>query len=251
MKGSRKMQHPCTRLQRCCTVIMNSKKANANRIEQWQVTTFRKLQQFIEDNPSRAKESHTQLKIVAKNVGHVSLFDVRKEPTPRKESKQKLQFSPASLNNEFDENQEFDADSPNADTKDMLDLFYQDDNAEAVERQDCEPEEKNSLPELANRDGESSTGSSIDLLADQEELDGDSSEDTEGAKFVIQLDKTQNSLDDISAKDLTNGTMWLKGATQMEPGSQETEQDRTKNDKADESLEETVKKAEQRLDTEA
>jgi hypothetical protein len=88
------------------------------------------------------------------------------------------------------------------------------------------------------------------MLADQEELDGDSSEDADGAKFFIQLDKTQNSLDDISAKDLTNGTMWLKGATQMEPGSQETEQDRTKNDKADESLEETVKKAEQRLDTE-
>jgi hypothetical protein len=151
------------------------------------------------------------LKIVAKNIGHASLFDVRKEPTPRKESKQKPQFSPASLNDEFDDNQEFDADSPDADAKDMPDLFHQDDNAEAVEPQDNEPEEENSLPELANGDGESSTGSSIDLLADQEELDGDSSEDTDGAKFVIQLDKTQNSLDDISAEDPTNGTMWLKG----------------------------------------
>jgi hypothetical protein len=232
-------------------IIMNGKKANANRIEQWQATTFQKLQKFIEDNPSRAKESHTHLKIVAKNVGHASLFDVRKEPTPRKESKQKPQFSPTSLNDEFDENQEFDVESPDADAKDMPNLFYQDDNAEIVEPQDNEPEEENSLPELDNRDGESSTGSSINLLADQKELDGDSSEDTEGAKFVIQLDKTQNSFDDIRAENPTNGTMWLKGATQMaEPGSQETEQDRTKNDKADESLEETVKKAEQRLDTE-
>jgi hypothetical protein len=191
---------------------------------------------------SRAKESYTHLKIVAKNVGHASLFDVRKETTPRKESKQKPQFSPTSLNDEFDENQEFDVDSPDEDTtKDMPDLFYQDDKAEIVKPQDNKPEEeKHSLPELDNREGESSTGSSIDLLADQKELDGESSEDTEGAKFIIRLDKTQNLLDDISAENPTNGTMWLKGgATQMaEPGSLE----RTKNDKADESLEETVKK---------
>jgi hypothetical protein len=223
-------------------IIRNGTKANTNRIEQWQVTTFRKLQQFIEDSPSKAKESYTRLKIVAKNIGHASLFDVRREPTPRKESEQKPQFSPTSLNDEFDENQEFDVDSPNVDTEDMPDLFYQD--ADAVEPQENEPDEEKSMPELANRDGENSTGSSIDLLADQEGLDDDSSEDTAGATFVLQLDR----LDDISAKDTTtDGKMWSPGATQMEPRSQETEHDRTKND---ENLEETVKKAEQRLDTE-
>jgi hypothetical protein len=141
-------------------IIMNGKKANTNRIEKWQVTTFHKLQQYIEDNPSRAKESYTQLKIVAKNIGHASLFDARKEPTPRKESKQKPQFSPASLNDEFDENQEFDVvDSPKAEDKnnqDMPDLFHPDDNEEE-EPKNNEPEEENSLPELVQRDGESST----------------------------------------------------------------------------------------------
>jgi hypothetical protein len=101
-----------------------------------------------------------------------------------------MQFSPVSsnLNEEFEENQkerEFDVES-DENNEEMPDLHCRDDDSKESKKDEMDEEE---------------TTGSVDLLPDQDELEDDQSEekleDTEGAKFTLQLEQTQHSLDDV------------------------------------------------------
>jgi hypothetical protein len=126
-----------------------------------------------------------------------------------------MQFSPVSsnLNEEFEENQkerEFDVES-DENNEEMPDLHCRDDDSKESKKDELEKEEfekKENHPEavildlsaMEEMDEEETTGS-VDLLPDQDELEDDQSEekleDTEGAKFTLQLEQTQHSLDDV------------------------------------------------------
>ena len=113
------------------------------------------------------------------------VFETKKHLTPRKESSNRATdntwFSPASLKAVFEkEETEFGLD---LDTSDMPDLEILEDNIDG----------DNSIPKLlAWQKDDSSSGSSINLLVDQKDLEDkdDVSDATEGAKFIIELKQT-------------------------------------------------------------
>ena len=72
------------------TIFMKDKQANGTEIKQWQVTKFHALRDKItrtDHAKIKGRESYFRLKTIAKNIGHATLFDSKKEPTPRKEPK--------------------------------------------------------------------------------------------------------------------------------------------------------------------
>jgi hypothetical protein len=100
------------------------------RLEQWQVTNFRKLKAKIDNtDPADLKVCDIcfKLRTLARSIGQGALFDPKKVPTPQKGSKPKhmpSQFSPVSLDEEFEENQdkEFDMESLESNEDPMPDL---------------------------------------------------------------------------------------------------------------------------------
>ena len=221
------------------SAIQNTK----NKFPQWQITKFRSIQKKMADTHPlrlRMKENHEKLKELAIAMGQTEILEPRKEPTPQKDPKQNpTQPSPTSLTAEFNKNQEeteFDLESDQLDTTDMPDLYYRTEEDDELEK--GKSDEDTSMPGLTKGQDESSTGSSIDLLGDQEDYEYDSEDETEmteGAKFIINLTQTQNSLDNLeeieaNGKATTDGTIF----TQMETGSQMTDQDKDGIDETEE-----------------
>ena len=93
------------------------------------------------------------------------------------------------------------------DVSDMPELETRHNQSKAEDSDD-----EKSIPELLTRPHDnSSSGSLIDLLADQKDSEDDNSkitgggnfsEDTEGAKFIIHLEQTQTSLDNIDEDNM-------------------------------------------------
>jgi hypothetical protein len=148
-------------------IIHKKIKSTTDKIPQWQITKFRTLKNHIETtNPSqlKVKDIYSQMRTIAKNIGQSALFD--RKPIPRKTTKRTThatQFTPESLNDEFDENRakdDFDMDSLPTEQEPMPDLHY-----DTTEEDDL--------------DKEYSENSSIDLLGSQNDFDDDATETNE------------------------------------------------------------------------
>ena len=208
-------------------LIRKNKKANGKKIEQWIATKFKDLKQKInasDPNNLKPKDAYVQLRTVARNIGFGTLFETKKQPTPRKAANNKTKDNhlppAASLKTAFEiEEKEFDLDSDISDVPD-LDLSEEDDD------------DKSPPLLLARRNDESSSGSSIDLLADQKDLETDESDYTEGATFIIKS-KVQ-----------------LKNDDQTEDNKEEEEEEYEETDETTVRIEKERKKAENILDKE-
>jgi hypothetical protein len=201
-------------------IITQSRKTNKPKFEQWKISKFEALKRTLETTEPAAlkvKDFHQKMKALAKNLGQEELFNIKKVPTPKKMPKPMptqpatTQFSPLSLNDEFADNEyDFD-DNENElepDISDMPDLHIMTDNN--PKEADLE-EDDSSLPAMEPRP-DSSSGSSTNLLEDQEDFIDDESEATAGATFIISnLEQTQNSIDNADEEDTTLGPMWKNG----------------------------------------
>jgi hypothetical protein len=175
---------------------MNS---TTEKINQWQITKFRALKEHVTTtDPAqiKVKDTHAQLKTLAKSIGHPKLFNAKKNDEPnarveptRKQSPTATQFSPESLHNEFDKNQEeteFDLDSleQEPDNSDMPELDYDDNSSTNIE------------PKIESGKKGNVTNNEKENTTEDEDEEDEGSDNTAGVNYNIQPEQTQHSLSD-------------------------------------------------------
>jgi hypothetical protein len=203
-------------------IIRKQTKSPTKKLPQWLITKFRDLKQHVENTDRsdlKVKETHNQVKSIAKALGHMDLFDTKnKELNPRKAPKETFEM-------ELDKNLEepdYDLDSLNQEEPDISDmpaLLYGSSDDELTDLESKDKDETNE----------------DNLSTDEEE-----SEITDGAHFKIQLDKTnQENSEDNQQDILTEGIL-----TQDEYDYDEADGPVDKHSHDNEMLTDTTKKIE-------
>lgn len=194
-------------------IVKQQMKSTTERIPQWQITKFRSLQEHITNADQaqfKLKETHAQMKNIAKLIGHPEPFDINKEFTPKKKptrqqnSPTATQFIPESLTDEFHKNQrettEFDLDSgPEAEDDNMPKLYYNNEDSST----DIETTTKTKKVFDPKED--------IELKSADEE----NSEDTDGAHFIIRSEKMQNPRNEATTEATTTAKETLDDTTRL------------------------------------
>jgi hypothetical protein len=194
-------------------IIERKTKSPTKKTPQWLITKFRKLKEHIDNTGKKdlkIKDTHNQMKIIAKNLGHMELFEEKNKETnfkstPHKTSMTKSQSLPESLQDEFNKNQDetttnvFDLETMqegDKHTSDFLESLGQE--SDTSDMPDLE------INESVSDDG-TGTQEEARQLKDIEDYDihnaEQSSEDTDGAHYYIEQESKQDKLEQKQRND--------------------------------------------------
>jgi hypothetical protein len=208
-------------------LIQKKTKSPTKKLPQWLIHKFQTLQAHVTETDRQdlnVKETHTQMKFIAKNIGHLELFHENrnnkttpprksthdktpsKNPSPTASSRDELKQNQDSTNFELEMTaEEYDLESlgQETDTSDMPDLQHGDSSDDSSEDLLAATQDE------VTQDNEKVRKAKND---DDKELAEHSSDDTDGARFDIVFEEPQLEHDDehmfaLDTDNITDGEL--------------------------------------------